>query len=192
MPVLFCSPMNVIFRRTGERRYSVTVEIAGQVPQRVDPAPGFDPYIPHDLVHYVVEAELGLSSGVFGRAAKGAGTFIVASSNDQSPRERARARRRQLQREASLARADRKGEQEMVTSERLAAVSDLLWRRRHGQVPDSSRPGPDCSAEDTKRVERIVDRLAALAPLWNRLPIGGALSFAWPSSIPSTRRGLDE
>jgi hypothetical protein len=183
--------MNVIFRRTGERRYSVTVEVAGQAPQTMDPAPGFDPHIPHDLVHYLVEAELGLTSGVFGRAASGGGTFIPTGvqSNRQSPRERARARRKQLRREASLGAADEKRRLDMVNSERLAAVSDLFWRRRQGQVPDPSRPAPDCSLspDDTKRVERIVARLAALAPSWNRLPIGDELVFVWPSTEASTR-----
>ena len=181
--------MNVIFRRTGERRYSVTVEVAGMPLQTMDPAPGFDTHIPHDLVHYVVEAESGLTSGVFGRAASGAGTFIpTAEAGQQGPRERARARRKQLRREASLGKSDAKGQGDMLNSERLAAVSDLLWRRRQGQVPDPSRAAPNVSlsADDAKRVERIVARLAALAPLWNRLPIGGELAFVWPSTEPST------
>jgi hypothetical protein len=192
--VLFCAAMNVIFRRTGERRYSVTVEVRDRPTQTMDPAPGFDPHIPHDLVHYVVEAELGLTSGVFGRAAKGAGTFIPAGSSDQSPRERARARRKQLHREASLADTDAKGQRDMLNSERLAAVSDLVWRRRQGQTPDASRPAPDCSlsSEDAGRVERIVARLAALAPLWNRLPIGGELAFVWPSTVAKTQARHDD
>ena len=46
--------MDVIFRRTGERRYAVVLSIAVLAPQVMDPAPGFDPHIPPDLVHYVV------------------------------------------------------------------------------------------------------------------------------------------
>ena len=183
--------MDVIFRRTGERRYSVTVEVAGQAPQTMDPAPGFDPHIPHDLVHYLVEAELGLTSGVFGRAANGGGTFIPmgVQANHQSPRERARARRKQLHREASLGNADEKGRRDMVNSERLAAVSDLLWRRSQGQVRDPSRPTPAglLSPDDAERADRIVARLTELAPLWNQLPIGGELVFVWPSTKASTR-----
>ncbi|HKO47832.1 MAG TPA: hypothetical protein VJV79_08915 [Polyangiaceae bacterium] len=183
--------MNVIFRRTGERRYSVTVERAGQPPQTMDPAPGFDPHIPHDLVHYIVEAELGLTAGVFGRAANGGGTFIPAGAQvkQQGPRERARTRREQLRREASLADGDKRSRQDMAHSERLAAISDLYWRRHQGQVPDPARPAPywSVSAEDAGRVERIVARLAALAPLWNQLPVGGELAFVWPSTAASTR-----
>lgn len=64
------SCMQVIFRRIGERRYAVIVEVPGEAAQTMSPAPGFDQHIPHDLVHYVVEAELGLEAGVFGRAAR--------------------------------------------------------------------------------------------------------------------------
>lgn len=76
--------MEVIFRRTGARQYAVIVAAPGRAPQTMAPAPGFDEHIPHDLVHYVVEAELGLQSGVFGRAAAGGGTFYAASSPQAS------------------------------------------------------------------------------------------------------------
>jgi len=38
-------------------------------PRLTNSAPGFHEYIPRDLVHYLVEAELRLVAGVFGRAA---------------------------------------------------------------------------------------------------------------------------
>jgi hypothetical protein len=194
MRVILRLVMNVIFRRTGERRYAVVVEVAGKQPQVMDPAPGFDDHIPHDLVHYIVEAELGLMSGVFGRAERGGGTFIRAEIGDQSPRERARERRKQLRREASLRSADEAKQLDMVTSERLAAVCDLTWRRRKGQRPDASRPAPreSLSSEDARRVDRVVTRLEALAPLWNELPVGGELVFTWPSVAPRAGGQRDE
>lgn len=179
--------MDVSFRRTGERRYAVVVAIAGEPPQVMDPAPGFDDRIPHDLVHYVVEAELGLTSGVFGRAAGGGGTFLAVARDDRSPRERARERRKQLRREASLRNADESRQHDMATSERLAAICDLAWRRRHGQRPDASRSAPDdgrLSPDDAQRVARVVDRLDELAPRWNQLSVGAELVFTWPSVVP--------
>jgi hypothetical protein len=178
--------MDVTFRRTGERRYAVVVRVGDGPDQVMDPAPGFDPHIPHDLVHYVVEAELGLTRGVFGRAARGGGTFTPTAS-DRSARDQARARRKQRRREASLRHVDEQREDDLVTSERLAAVSDLFWRRRHGQLPDVSRPAPSStlSPEDARRVDRVVARLEQLASLWNRLPVGGELVFTWPSALPN-------
>jgi hypothetical protein len=65
--------MQVSFKRTGSRRYAVIVSDTGKPTVAADPAPGYDDDIPHDLVHYVVEAELRLQNAVYGRAARGAG-----------------------------------------------------------------------------------------------------------------------
>lgn len=93
--------MRVGFKRTGERRYAVVVEVPGEAAQIMSPAPGFDEHIPHDLVHYVVEATLELEAGVFGRAARGGGTFRAAETATNA-REQARKRRRQARREQAL------------------------------------------------------------------------------------------
>src|SRR3954453_15723973 len=62
--------MNVTFIRTGDRRYKVSVDGEGVVPSVMDPAAGYDPKLPHDMAHFVVENELGLM-GVFGQLAGG-------------------------------------------------------------------------------------------------------------------------
>lgn len=172
--------MRVLFRRTGDRRYAVIVEVPGEATQTMSPAPGFDEFIPHDLVHYVVEAELGLEAGVFGRAARGGGTFYPAETVGNS-RECARRRRKQARREHAL-RRERVNEEQLDTSERFAALCDVAWRRRHGQRPNItlSPPSPASSVE-AARIERIVTRLDQLATLWHQLPVGGQLSLIWPS-----------
>jgi len=180
--------MRVIFRRTGQRRYAVVLEKPGEAPQTMNPAPGFDEHIPHDLVHYAVEAALGLDAGVFGRAARGGGTFYVAETAGDS-REQARRRRKQARREQGL-RRERTNEEQLETSERIASLSDLAWRRRHGQRPDPAfaQPYSAVSAVDATRVERVVSLLDDLSPLWHELAVGGELSFTWPALLPSNRR----
>jgi hypothetical protein len=182
--------MEVVFKRTGERRYAVIVRVPGQPPQGMNPAPGYDDHIPHDLVHYVVEAELRLEAGVFGRAARGGGTFISVEGGG-STRERARQRRKQQRRERSLGAGDGNGQ--MTSSERLAALCDVHWRRRNGQRPDPTRPFKDepLTVHDAARVTRIVDRLDLLAPLWRALPVDGELVFVWPSAEPASTRCYD-
>lgn len=177
--------MHVAFRRTGVRRYATVVTVPGHAPRALDPAPGYDDDIPHDLVHYVVEAELGLRYGVYGSAARGGGTFIATSQEDTRPRERAREQRRQRRRERSLRARDASGE--MARSERLAASCDVTFRRQHGKRPDPAREPPVVAAEDAADVERVVARLDAIAPLWRELPVNGELVFDWPSATP--RRG---
>ena len=63
--------MEIEFRRTGERRYGVIIHRAGHTPMEMNPAPGYDPLIPHDLLHFIVENELGLRQGIFGQIAEG-------------------------------------------------------------------------------------------------------------------------
>ena len=180
--------MNVRFRRTGARRYAVVVTVAGEPPRAMDPAPGYDDDIPHDIVHYVVEAELHLASGVYGRAAQGAGTFIAIADHDVSPRERARQQRKQRRRERALGAADAGQTADMAQSERIAGLCDVAWRRKHGQRPDPSRSAPVPRTEDAAAIERVVSRLDAIAPLWRALPIGDELVFEWPSVVPTSER----
>ena len=90
--------MKVHFIRSGERRYSMRIEREGAPALVMDPAPGFDPDLPHDMVHFVVEAALGLKAGVFGQIAAGgdAGSFHVEAGGALSAKERQRAARKQV------------------------------------------------------------------------------------------------
>ena len=66
--------MKVTFAKATGRRYVMTVvrERGPQLAPR--PGPGYDDYLPHDAVHFLVEAEAGLAGGVFGRIAAGQNT----------------------------------------------------------------------------------------------------------------------
>ncbi|MGJ4944430.1 hypothetical protein ACQR1W_27955 [Bradyrhizobium sp. HKCCYLS1011] len=52
--------MSVSFIRTGERRYPVRATLDDGRVLEMNPAPGFDPWMPHDLQHFIVEKCLGL------------------------------------------------------------------------------------------------------------------------------------
>src|ERR1043165_9351920 len=81
--------MIVVFRRTGEKRYAVEALRKGLPVVEISPAPGYDRLIPHDMMHLVVEAQLGLTRGIFGQLAAGgnAGSFRLLVEPDQSSRE---------------------------------------------------------------------------------------------------------
>ena len=177
--------MNVRFRRTGVRRYAVVVTLAGEPPRAMDPAPAYDDDIPHDLVHYVVEAELGLANGVYGRAARGAGTFIATAEGGINPKEWARKQRKQQKLERALGAQDARQAGDMAQSERLAALCDIAWRRKHGQRPEPGRSAPVPLTEDAAVVGRVVSRLDAIAPLWRALLVGDELVFEWPQVVPA-------
>lgn len=178
--------MEVSFERTGARRYAVRVVVPGQSPRFTDPAPGFDAFIPHDLVHYLVEAELRLTAGVYGRAAQGGSSFLVAAAGGGA-RQRTREQRKQRKREANLSRQDDAAHGDMARAERLALLCDIAWRRRHGARADEKpwlTPAPP-TPDEAACVARVVDRLEDIAQRWHALPVGGSLTFVWPSVEPS-------
>src|SRR4051812_18651117 len=83
--------MQVEFRKTGQRRYAVTVYRDDSTVAIMDPAPGFDPLMPHDLLHFLVEQELNITKGIFGQLVSrgSAGTFRDAPA---SPEKRSESR----------------------------------------------------------------------------------------------------
>lgn len=179
--------MEVTFTRTGERRYGVLVAAPGQAPQCINSAPGYDPDIPHDLVHYLVEAELKLMRGVFGRVAAGGAGLFAPVDDVRDHRERRRQRRRQHKREERLRREDHSGQGDMALSEYFAAICDMAWKLRHGrvrEVPAWAVP-EGLSSDEHARMERVLARLDWAAPLWGGLPIGGSLTFTWPDPDPT-------
>jgi hypothetical protein len=88
--------MILIFRRTGQRGYAVEAKRQSFPDLEMNPAPGYDALMPHDLMHLVVEAQLGLTRGVFGQLAAGgdAGTFHSIFDPKVPTRTAARSRHR--------------------------------------------------------------------------------------------------
>lgn len=179
--------MHVTFARTGRRRYGVLAVAAGRQPQQTSSAAGYDPDIPHDLVHYLVEAELGLAGGVFGRVAAGGGSLRAGAETDgPDHRGRRRQERRRHRREQRLRTEDHAGRRDMATSERLAGICEVVWKIRHGRFVEA----PDWAdlkglpPADRAWVDRVQVRLDRVAPLWRRLPVGGSVTFTWPDPEP--------
>src|SRR5262249_22205529 len=121
--------VEVQFQRTGERRYAITIFRKDYPPIEMNPAPGYDPIMPHDLLHLVVEREIGLRRGIFGQIAAGgnAGTFHIIPSSTENRREAARFRRRASKRGEKLLRD---GRDESALSERAAYVCFYAWLSR--------------------------------------------------------------
>ena len=126
--------MRLIFQRIGERRYAIRVQRPDLPDHLMWPAPGYDSLVPHDLLHLVVEAQLGITDGIFGQLAAGgdAGTFHRVSDNAIPPREDARARRRSIKRGKKLRR---KGREDSLQSERATYICWYEWLGRSA-VPE--------------------------------------------------------
>jgi hypothetical protein len=172
--------MEVQFRRVGARRYAVVVIRPGTFDLEMNPAPGYDDRMPHDLLHFVVERELGLGLGVFGQVAAGgtAGTFRPVQPGRARARDEARRRRELTRRSSRLLRA---GQQDCEASERAAHVCLSAWmaRRRDASAPlGGGVPRADALTAET--LTRVCDRLDELSAAWAGLELGQALALEWP------------
>src|SRR5918911_585206 len=168
--------MLVHFRKMGARSYTVRVE-RERAPSVVAHAPGYDDYLPHDLLHFVAEAEWGLDGGVFGQLAEGGdpGIFLPVERELVSKW----IRRRKLRRKARP-----KGRR----SELLAYALECAWNARRGR-----RPLPEgwddllaAARIERERLAEVVRSLDELAERWHRLRIGEELTLEWPR--PERRR----
>jgi hypothetical protein len=186
--------MKVQFHRTSTRSYAIKIYREGLRPVEMDPAPGYDAIMPHDLLHFVVESELGLSLGIFGQVASGgnAGTFHPVATGGSSHRETSRLRRRACKRGARLLR---EGRHQAAQSERAAYICWYEWlarsydseRRklaaqmatqaktiRNRQLPAEGR----ALTEDV--LDRVCSRLDELSAQWANLNVGESFTIAWP------------
>lgn len=145
--------------------------------------PGYDPFLPHDAVHLIVEAEAGLAGAVFGRVAAGHSDFFTTVDPRLRRRHRRRARKH---RQSALEHA------EMVRSEHLAGICTLLWALRTGRrrdVPGWSALGAE--RLDPDLIERVHRRLDDFAGRWSTLAPGGTVTMAWPLQTPGQKRAGD-
>ncbi|WP_206337305.1 hypothetical protein [Streptomyces sp. Z26] len=160
--------MDVTFTKGPGRSYSVAVRREHGPALAPRGGPGHHPYLPHDLVHFVVEAEAGLRGGVYGRLAAGELGFFWPAD----PAERAGARRREKAR-----RPTPRASADMGRSEELAGACLMLWELRRGQR--TSLPPWLAGWTPDPLAERIAARLDTYADRWHALPDGGSLTLDW-------------
>ena len=186
--------MILVFRRIGQRRYAVEAKRAPFPDVEMNPAPGYDERMPHDLMHLVVEAQLGLSRGVFGQLAAGgdAGTFHPSLEQNLSSREAARVRRRLKARGKTLLRD---GRDESAQSERATYICWSEWLARsksRGQLAGAQAtaqqarqvrdlaPAMELHALSERKLEEICQHLDELSSHWSRLEVGESMAVRWP------------
>lgn len=179
--------MVVVFRRTGEKRYAIDVRRPPFRRLEMDPAPGYDRLMPHDLMHLVVEAELGLEQGIFGQLSSGgdAGTFRPTFNARESSREIARLRRRVKARGAKLLQH---GRDDCAQSERATFI---CWQRWQGkEVRDVAVT--DLPELNQKKLNEICEHLDELSSYWSKLEVGQSMSVRWPDLAILPAEPLDQ
>jgi hypothetical protein len=163
--------MKVTFTKLDRARYTVaaTRDHGASVPARL--APGYDPYLPHDLAHFLVEVEFGIRLGVFGR---------LAASGDQehtpAAAEPTRRSRRNAHRVAENASTD------TIRSERLVALCQPLWEARSGRKPGTPTV-IDMKLATPFDVDRTMKRFDEISERWTALRPGESITLEWPEAL---------
>ncbi|NEB76045.1 hypothetical protein G3I40_12545 [Streptomyces sp. SID14478] len=162
--------MRVVFTKGPGTGYWIAVHRETGAALAPRNGPGGHSYLPHDLVHFLVEAEAGIKRGVYGRLAAGDnGLFWPAD-----PAERNKAARRRKSKPTQptpQARAD------MARSEALAASAVAVWEVRHGHA--KTLPAYVSGDELPPVIDRIMARFDDYAQRWHALPVGGSLELDW-------------
>jgi hypothetical protein len=160
----------------------------------MNPAPGYDQFLPHDLMHLVVEAQLRFSLGVFGQLAQGgdAGTFHLPLQQGKRARETTRTRTRIKARGAKLLKA---GRDESAQSERATYICWYEWLARSSssdrvkpsqamakqakQVRDTAGDA-ELNALTERKLDEICKHLDQLSSHWSNLEVGQSIAVRWP------------
>ena len=171
--------MIVVFRRTGEKRYAVEALREGLPVVEISPAPGYDRLIPHDMMHMVVEAQLGLTRGIYGQLAAGgtAGTFRPAVNPDQTVQAARRERKRVTKRGKKLLKV---GRDDCTQSERATWICWQEWLARSSSNKLRGTTGVTDLGLKQSKLEEIFKHLDELSSHWSSLYIGQRVAVSWP------------
>lgn len=185
--------MKVKICKTGERRYAVKILRKNLPDLEMNPAPGFDPLMPHDLLHMIVELELNLQNAIFGQVATGrnAGNFMTKPSESSNTREDSRFRRKEAKSRKKILKA---GADEYLQSERATVICLYDWLSRSsdeklrvraeemketaqsvlGQMSDGER-----QKLNKKKLAEIRNRMDDLSKRWSALSVDQSLKLEW-------------
>ena len=141
--------MKVTFVKKGARSYGVEVR-RDRYPDLWCGSIGYDDFLPHDLLHFVGEAEFGLDGAVFGDLAAGGNARIFQSFDQELT-----AKMWRKQRISRIRLPDGR------RSEELAGELERGWRAR------TLSP-------------QLLQKLDDLAARWHALQAGGSLTLEWP------------
>ena len=185
--------MDVEFRKTGKRRYTITVVRENAARLEMNPAPGYDPYMPHDMLHLIVEKELKLSKGIFGQLANGgtAGSFRHINDQNSTKKQLRRLRKKKKKRGKKLLKDN---SDECAQSERATYLSLYYWLSRSKDAKLRSQAsnmkdnlpsimgamsqGEKARLNDEK-LASIKVKMDEASHLWSSLEIGSAMTLSW-------------
>jgi hypothetical protein len=163
--------MKATFTKIDGRRYSISCTRENGPALAPRQAPGYDPYMPHDLAHFLVEEQFGIRLGVFGQLAAGGEGVFKPPTNDRSGRTR-----RTGARVAEIGRAD------MARSERLVALVQPLWELHSGRKP-RTQAVVDTTLATPFEISATMERFDEVSAKWHALRPGESITLEWPEEL---------
>ena len=141
--------MKVTFVKTGTQRYAVEVS-RERYPDLWCGSIGYDEWLPHDVLHFVAEAEFGLDGAIFGDLAAGGNARIFMPVDREKIR---KTKRKERIRPTRLPEGGRSEE--------------LAWELHQGWRAKALEPA-------------LQQKLDDLAAEWHSLQVGQSLTLEWP------------
>jgi hypothetical protein len=176
--------MHIVFTRTSARDYEAVAVRDDKVRLKI---PNFDrpTWLPHDLAHYIVEFNLGLAQGFWGRVADGAlykGTVILEGRQAAHAAERSQAVHKQApeggpEAEVLVAALVEIAQEELETN--WSAVQKLFGET-FTAYPVSRPP------LQVKEVQHVCQEIRRFQQQWRDLAVGENLIVVWP--LPDNRK----
>ena len=184
--------MKVEFCKIAERRYAVKLLRDGLPVLEMNPAPGFDDLMPHDLCHLIVEQVLHIENAIFGQAAKGgATTFRNQPSETSNTRNESRQRRKAKQKgkKAVKEHLDDYAKSERATfvcwQNWLSKSSDTESKRRAAEMKETAEnifnqmSASERAIYTKENLEKVSLRMSELSRRWQSLKTGESLTVDW-------------
>ena len=165
-PQPYAARVKVSFIKSGVHRYGVNVERDRATNLQMHPAPGYDDWLPHDMVHLVVEKEARLKDGIFGQLAAGGDAHTFVPTEQQRTRRWARRTERR----------NRTTGRDIDRSEELAFAALVTWKSRAA----GQRPTREFAQATMIEVEALLPALDEAAHAWHALAVGESLTIDWP------------
>ena len=159
----------------------------------MNPAPGFDELMPHDMCHLIVEQVLHIENAIFGQIAKNgtAGTFRNAPSEGSNTKNDSRQRRKAAKKGKNLVKQNL---EDLAKSERATYVcwqnwlehsSDAELKSRAEEMKQNAESAFDqmLSAEKAvytkENLAKVRERMSELSQNWQNLKTGEFLTVDW-------------
>ncbi len=178
--------MKIEFCKIGERRYAIKILRDNFPDLEMNPAPGFDDLMPHDMCHLIVEQVLSIDNGIFGRIAKGgtAGSFRNPPSETVNTKKDSRQRRKDKEKGKKIAKQN---SDDLAKSERatyvcwqnwLSRSDDLKLKQRAEEMKEDAEiirmqmSDAERAIYTKENLARVRARMDELSAIWRSLSIG--------------------